>query len=217
MSQPTQRRRRRSVVLAGLLGTTVLAVTAGLSLGGFSAGITNPNNNFSSGTVVLKEAAGATTCFSTGTGTTVTAANTAACTTIDDFGGPINQGPGSAVQHPDAEPDQRRNDQRRHVHGGPGGLHRPLLRPTPRRTSALTRPASAARSTSRSRTTRPARRRASTRLVQAHARRCPRRTPSTDARCLAGTVAGCACGRRVGQVHGEDPDRRRRPPTPTRV
>jgi hypothetical protein len=98
MSQPTQRRRRRSVVLAGLLGTAVFAVTAGLSLGGFSAGITNPNNNFSSGTVVLKEAAGATTCFSTGAGTTVNAANTAACTTIDDFGGPINQGPGSAVQ-----------------------------------------------------------------------------------------------------------------------
>jgi hypothetical protein len=97
MSQPTQRRRRRSVVLAGLLGTTVLAVTAGLSLGGFSAGITNPTNSYSSGTVVLKEAAGATTCFSTGSGTTVTAANTANCTTIDDFGGPINQGPGSAA------------------------------------------------------------------------------------------------------------------------
>jgi hypothetical protein len=97
MSQPTQRRRRRSVVLAGLLGTTVLAVTAGLSLGGFSAGITNPNNNFSSGTVVLKEAAGTTTCFSTGTGTTITATNTAACTTIDDLGGAINQGPGSAA------------------------------------------------------------------------------------------------------------------------
>jgi hypothetical protein len=97
MSQPTERRRRRSVVLAGLLGTTVLAVTAGLSLGGFSAGITNPTNSYSSGTVVLKEAAGATSCFSTGAGTTVTAANTANCTTIDDFGGPINQGPGSAV------------------------------------------------------------------------------------------------------------------------
>jgi hypothetical protein len=97
MSQPTQRRRRHSVVLAGLLGTTVLAVTAGLSLGGFSAGITNPNNSFSSGTVVLKEAAGATSCFSTGAGTTVTATNTAACTTIDDFGGAINQGPGSPV------------------------------------------------------------------------------------------------------------------------
>jgi hypothetical protein len=99
MSQePTNRRRRRSVVLAGLLGTTMLAVTAGLSLGGFSAGITNPTNTFSSGTVVLKEAAGATSCFSTGTGTTVSAANTANCTTIDDFGGPINQGPGSAAQ-----------------------------------------------------------------------------------------------------------------------
>jgi hypothetical protein len=97
MSQPTSRRRRRSVVLAGMLGTTVFAVTAGLSLGGFSAGITNPTNSYSSGTVVLKEAAGATSCFSTGTGTTVTASNTANCTTIDDFGGAVNQGPGSAA------------------------------------------------------------------------------------------------------------------------
>jgi hypothetical protein len=97
MSQPTTRRRRRSVVLAGLLGTSVLAVTAGLSLGGFSAGITNPTNSFSSGTVVLREAAGATQCFSTGGGVTITAANTANCTTIDDFGAPINQGPGSPV------------------------------------------------------------------------------------------------------------------------
>ncbi|HTW21669.1 MAG TPA: hypothetical protein VME70_15850 [Mycobacteriales bacterium] len=97
MSQSSTRRRRRSVVLAGLLGTTVFAVTAGLSLGGFSAGITNPTNSYSSGTVVLKEAAGATSCYSTGTGTTVTASNTANCTTIDDFGGAVNQGPGSAV------------------------------------------------------------------------------------------------------------------------
>lgn len=97
MSQPTTRRRRRSVVLAGLLGTSVLAVTAGLSLGGFSAGITNPTNNFSSGTVVLREAAGATQCFSTGGATTITAANTASCATIDDLGGPLNQGPGSGV------------------------------------------------------------------------------------------------------------------------
>jgi hypothetical protein len=96
MSQPT-RRRRRSVVLAGLLGTAVLSVTAGLSLGGFSAGIVNPTNTFSSGTVVLKEAAGATSCFSTGAANTVTVANTANCTTIDDLGGVINQGPGSAV------------------------------------------------------------------------------------------------------------------------
>jgi hypothetical protein len=97
MSQPKERRRRHSVVLAGLLGTAVLAATAGLSLGGFSAGITNPTNSFSSGTVVLKEAAGATSCFSTGAGTQVTVSNSANCTTIDDLGGVINQGPGSAV------------------------------------------------------------------------------------------------------------------------
>lgn len=97
MTQPDPRRRRRSVLLAGLLGTTVLAVTAGVSLGGFSAGITNPTNTFSSGTVVLKETAGATSCYSTGTGTTITAGNTANCTTIDDLGGATGQGPASAA------------------------------------------------------------------------------------------------------------------------
>lgn len=97
MTQPNPRRRRRSVVLAGLMGTTVLAVTTGLSLGGFSAGINNTSNTFSSGTVVLKETAGTTSCYSTGTGTTVTATNTANCITIDDLGGAINQGPGSAA------------------------------------------------------------------------------------------------------------------------
>jgi hypothetical protein len=99
MSQPTSSRRRRSVVLAGVLGTAVFAVTAGLSLGGFSAGINNTNNNFSSGTVVLRETAGATNCYSSGVGPgTITVANTQNCTTIDDLGGAVNQGPASAVQ-----------------------------------------------------------------------------------------------------------------------
>lgn len=98
MSKPTMtRQRRRSVIVAGLVGTAVLAVSAGVSLGGFTAGISNPTNTYSTGTVVLKEAAGATTCYSTGTGTTVTVANTASCTTIDDFGGATNQGPGSGT------------------------------------------------------------------------------------------------------------------------
>jgi hypothetical protein len=99
MTQPTPRRRRRSVLVAGLLGTTALAVTTAMSLGGFSAGITNTNNTYSSGTIVLKEGVvgSPTTCFSTGTGTTITATNTANCTTIDDLGGAINQGPGSAA------------------------------------------------------------------------------------------------------------------------
>ena len=100
MSQPTSQRRRRSVVLAGVLGTAVFAVTAGLALGGFSAGINNTNNNFSSGTVVLRESAGATSCYSSGAaaGGTITVTNSSVCATIDDLGGFTNQGPGSPVQ-----------------------------------------------------------------------------------------------------------------------
>jgi hypothetical protein len=97
MSQRNSRRHRRGAVVAGLLGTTMLAVTAGLSLGGFSAGITNPTNTYSSGTVVLRENAGATNCYSTGGGTTITATNTANCTTIDDLGAAVNQGPGTGT------------------------------------------------------------------------------------------------------------------------
>jgi hypothetical protein len=97
-------RRRTAVVAGGLLGTALLAVTTAVSLGGFTSTIVNPTNTFSSGTVVLQESNGTTFCDSTGyagpvagPGGSITAANSGNCTTIDDLGAPVNQGPGSAA------------------------------------------------------------------------------------------------------------------------
>jgi hypothetical protein len=65
----------------------------GVALGGFSGTISNASNTFSSGTVQLNEGVGATTCFSTGTGTggSVTASNTGTCSTINDLGDKLDQ------------------------------------------------------------------------------------------------------------------------------
>lgn len=93
-------RRRTAVVAGGLLGTALLAVTTAVSLGGFTSTIVNPTNTFSSGTVVLSESNGVTTCDSTGgtgAGGVITATNSSNCVTIDDLGAPVNQGPGSAA------------------------------------------------------------------------------------------------------------------------
>ena len=64
--------------LAVALGAVaLLGLTAATTLGGFSATVANTTNQFSSGTIQLKEGVGSTTCFSTGTGGggSVTAAN----------------------------------------------------------------------------------------------------------------------------------------------
>ncbi len=92
--------KRTGLVVSGVVGTGLLAMTTVVSLGGFTASITNPTNTLSSGTVVLKEVAGATTCDSTGGtggGGSITATNSANCTTIDLLGAPANQGPASAA------------------------------------------------------------------------------------------------------------------------
>lgn len=58
-------------VAAALVGTAALAGTAtSVSLGGFSAAVTHPNNAAGSGTLVLKDGVGSTTCLSTGSGAT---------------------------------------------------------------------------------------------------------------------------------------------------
>jgi len=86
---------RRGLV-AALVAVVALGVTAGVTLGGFSAAIGNPANSFSSGTIQLKEGVAATSCFSTGSGSggTVSAANAATCATIDDLGAALDQVPG---------------------------------------------------------------------------------------------------------------------------
>ena len=82
------------------VATAALATTAVVTLGGFSATITNPTNTLSSGTLQLKEGVGATTCYSTGTGAggSVTASNTNATCVGDDLGGKLLQVPGGAAQ-----------------------------------------------------------------------------------------------------------------------
>jgi len=63
-------RKTLSVLLA--VGSAVgIAVSLTAALGGFNAAITNPTNTFSSGTIFLKELAGATTCYSTAAGNVI--------------------------------------------------------------------------------------------------------------------------------------------------
>ena len=83
----------------GLIATGVAVValsgTAAVSLSGFSAAVANTSNTFSAGTMQLEESQGATNCYSTGTGTggTVTAANSGTCATINDLVGTLDQVP----------------------------------------------------------------------------------------------------------------------------
>ncbi len=83
-------------LLVALGAVAVLGLTAGTTLGGFSATVANTTNQFSSGTIQLKEGVGSTTCFSTGTGSggSVTAADAATCSSIDDLGAAMDQVPG---------------------------------------------------------------------------------------------------------------------------
>lgn len=90
----------RRGLAAAVVAVVALGATAGVTLGGFSASVNNPTNTFSSGTVQLKEGVGATTCYSTGSGSggAVTASNTGTCSTIDDLGAALDQVPaGTAV------------------------------------------------------------------------------------------------------------------------
>jgi hypothetical protein len=83
----------------GLIATGVAVVALGgsaaVSLSGFSAAVANTSNTFSAGTMQLEESQGVTNCYSTGTGTggTVTAANSGTCATINDLVGTIDQVP----------------------------------------------------------------------------------------------------------------------------
>ena len=74
-----------------------LALTATFTLGGFSAAIANNANAVSSATIQLEEGTGATTCYSTGTGSggTVSAANSSNCG-INLLTGTLDQVPGGA-------------------------------------------------------------------------------------------------------------------------
>ncbi len=75
MSRTTSwvRSRSRWALAAGLVGTAALALTTTAALGGFTASITNNANSASTGSLVMQEVVGTTTCLSTGTGTTTSA------------------------------------------------------------------------------------------------------------------------------------------------
>jgi hypothetical protein len=84
---------------AALVATVALAGTAVYTLGGFTASVVNPTNTFASGTLQLKVGVGATTCYSTGTGTggSVTAANSNTTCAGDTLGGTLLGVPGGTA------------------------------------------------------------------------------------------------------------------------
>jgi hypothetical protein len=89
-------------LLSSLAATTALSLTSGFTLGGFGAAITNSSGGFSSSTIQLEESNGGTVpCYSTGTGSggTVTPANTNSTCTINALVGTLDQVPsGAALQ-----------------------------------------------------------------------------------------------------------------------
>jgi len=84
---------------ASLAAVAALATTTSLTLGGFSAGITNTTSNFSSATIQLEESNGTTTCYSTGSGSggPVIAANSNTTCTINGLVGTLDQVPGGTA------------------------------------------------------------------------------------------------------------------------
>lgn len=86
---------RRAALKRGLLTTMIVAGLAALTastIANFNATIVNSSNTFQSGTLVLKESQGVTTCLSTGAGV-ITDTNSASCP-ADNLGGPTGRKPG---------------------------------------------------------------------------------------------------------------------------
>lgn len=99
-ASPRSGNRRRAIkrALLSLMLVGGVAAIAVATLANFNATIINSSNTFQSGTVVLKETQGATTCLSTGAGV-ITDTNSFTCATIDKFGGASNpnQKPGGTA------------------------------------------------------------------------------------------------------------------------
>jgi hypothetical protein len=90
---------RRGPLAAATISMLVaggLAVTTMAALGQFNAVITQ-NGTFTAASIILKETQGANTCYSTGGTNTPFTTNSSSCTTIDVFGAPVGQEPGSGV------------------------------------------------------------------------------------------------------------------------
>ena len=96
------RSRSRWALAAGAAGSAALALSTTAVLGGFTASITNSGDAASTGSLVMQEAVGspATTCLSTGTGTTgsttVNTLNANASCPANKFGALTNAKPGDS-------------------------------------------------------------------------------------------------------------------------
>jgi hypothetical protein len=93
-------RRRRPIILAVTLGLAAAAVAAFAitpAFSGFTASINNTNNTVGTGTLLMSETQGATTCLSSAAGT-VTVANAGTCANINKFGGTTTAVPGTVYQ-----------------------------------------------------------------------------------------------------------------------
>lgn len=89
-----RRSRRLSMLLVGALASLALAGSVVYALGGFTATIINTGNSAASGTIVLSETQGATTCLSTASDAISTNSNN--CSTINLFGSATALEPGVA-------------------------------------------------------------------------------------------------------------------------
>lgn len=86
-------RSRKGGIVAALVGVAALGLTAATTLAGFSASITNPINTFSSGTLLLSEQQGTSTCLSSPNTTGgITTTNLNSNCASDNFSGSTTPG-----------------------------------------------------------------------------------------------------------------------------
>lgn len=93
--------RKRTVltIALALVGVGALGASSVTALGAFNAVISG-NGTFTAGSIVLEEAGtepSSATCYSTGASGTSFSSNSYSCSTIDAFGAPTGQVPGSAA------------------------------------------------------------------------------------------------------------------------
>ena len=81
---PRRRRFAPLVIVTGVAATLLLAFATTGALAGFTASINNSANTTASGTLLMTETQGGTTCLSSAAGT-VTTANQGTCSTINKF------------------------------------------------------------------------------------------------------------------------------------
>ncbi len=84
---------RSAGLVAAIVAVVALGSTAAVTFAGFSATIVNNANTFSSGTMQLEEFAGATTCYSTGSGSGGSVTTNSANCAINKLIGTLDQVP----------------------------------------------------------------------------------------------------------------------------